>query len=79
MADRVKRIPKKGDRVAALGQEGAFVVSDVDSERWTAELKLIGPVEFTLKDIPWGVLTFLDELDESQNAARIVREATEDH
>jgi hypothetical protein len=66
MANPVKRTPKKGDRVSALGQNGAFVVSDVDSPRCTAELKLIGQ-DFTLRDIPWGALTFLDELDSNSN------------
>ncbi len=51
MVNPVRRTPKKGDRVSALGQNGAFVVSDVDSPRCTAELKLIGQ-DFTLRDIP---------------------------
>jgi len=55
-----KRIPKKGDRVGALGQNGAFIVSDVDHKRGTAELKLIGRPDFTLREIPSGVLLFLE-------------------
>jgi hypothetical protein len=77
MANRKKRIPKKGDRVSALGQNGTFVVSDVDRELWTVELKMIGH-DFALSTIPWGALTFLDELDSSQNALRIVKEATDE-
>jgi len=76
MANRKKRIPKTGDRVAALGQNGTFIVYSIDSSLRTAELKLIGH-DFALSSIPWGALTFLDELDSSQNALRIVRESTE--
>ena len=67
--------PKKGDRVSAVGQNGAFVISEVNRKRRTAELKLIGP-DFRLREIPWGALTFRDELDTSQNAARIARKAS---
>jgi hypothetical protein len=72
---RKKRIPKKGDRVSALGQNGTFVVSHVDSYLGTVELRKIGH-DFSLSTIPWD---YIDELDESQNALRVVREATEDH
>jgi hypothetical protein len=52
--------PTKGDRVAVLGQDGTFVVYDVDSRLRCAELKLIGH-DFALSTIPWSALTFLDE------------------
>jgi hypothetical protein len=77
MANSKKRLPNKGDRVAALGQHGTFVVSQVDSTIQTVELKMIGR-DFALSTIPWRALTFLDELDASQAAARIVRDATKD-
>jgi hypothetical protein len=70
-----RHLPKKGDRVSALGQNGAFVISQVNSKRRTAELKLIGP-DFTLRGIPWGVLTFLDELGTDQNSVRIAKRAS---
>ena len=70
-----RHLPKKGDRVSALGQNGAFVISQVNSKRRTAELKLIG-TDFTLRHIPWGALTFLDELDTDQNAAWIAKTAS---
>lgn len=76
MAKPKKRIPQKGDRVAARRQHGAFIVSSVDSDLLTVELRMIGD-DLRLISIPWGALTFLDELDESQNALRVVREATE--
>ena len=75
MANRKKRIPRKGDRVTALGR-GAFVVFSIDVDLRTAELKPIGRA-LALRAVPWSALTFLDELDSSQNAMRIVRESTE--
>ncbi len=63
-----KRIPKKGDRVAARRQHGTFIVSSVDSDLLTVELRMIGD-DLRLIAIPWGALTFLDELDASQAAA----------
>ncbi|MFZ0817592.1 MAG: hypothetical protein WAM78_18850 [Candidatus Sulfotelmatobacter sp.] len=58
------RIPKKGDRVAIRGDEGAFVVYGLDDRLECAELKQIGR-EFALSSIPWRELTFLDERDSS--------------
>jgi hypothetical protein len=77
MASSKNRIPKKGDKVSAHGHEGAFVVYDVDHRHQVVEIKQIGK-ELAFGSIRWGALTFLDELDESQNALRVVREATED-
>jgi hypothetical protein len=76
MAKRKSRIPKIGDHVSAVGRKGAFIISSVDSNTESAELKQIGH-DLALSTIPWEELTVLDELDESQNAMRIVREATE--
>jgi hypothetical protein len=64
MANRKTHIPKKGDRVAALGQNDAFIVYSVDSRIRCAELKLVGQ-DFALSSIPWTALTFLDEQEES--------------
>jgi hypothetical protein len=75
MARRKKRIPKKGDRVTVLGWNGTFVVSSVDSTIRNVLVTMIGH-DFALDAIPWDALTYLDELDSSQNALRIVREAT---
>ena len=61
MAHRTKRLPKKGDRVAVLGQNGTFVVTDVDRYVRIVELKMIGH-DFALSTIPWRALTFLDDL-----------------
>lgn len=73
-----KREPKVGDRVGALGQNGVFEVVGVRRRPDMATLKLIGRSDYTT-DVPWGVLTFLDQEDASQAAARVVREATKDH
>ena len=71
-----KRTPKKGDRVSAHGKNGAFVVSTVNGDLKSVVLQQIGH-DLALDAIPWDSLTYLDELDESQNALRVVREATE--
>ena len=62
MANRKKRIPKLDDRVAVLGHTGPFVISSVDGDLRTVELKPIGR-HFALSTIPWRTLTFLDEED----------------
>jgi hypothetical protein len=72
------RIPKKGDRVFARGIRGTFIVSEVDVEGRRADLKLIGKAEHYERVILWRVLTYADQDDASQAAARVVREATED-
>jgi hypothetical protein len=54
-----KRVPKKGDRVAALGHHGTFVVSDVDKTIEAVELRMIGR-GVALSTIPWATLTYLD-------------------
>jgi hypothetical protein len=68
MAKR-NRIPKKGDRVGIQGDDGVFVVYDVDESLECAELKQIGR-GLALSSIPWSKWTFVDESDSSQNALR---------
>ena len=76
MAKPKKRSPQNGDRVSVRGEKGAFVVYSVNSMVEAADVKLIGK-DLTLSAMPWDALTFLDEEDAIQAAARIVREATE--
>jgi hypothetical protein len=76
--DVPKRTPQVGDRVLAHGNHGAFVVSELHTENQTAKVTKIG-TQFPVLIVEWKDLSFLDELDESQNALRIVREATEGH
>ena len=71
MANRKKRIPKIGDHVSVVGRKGVFIVSSVDSYTESAEMKQIGH-HLALSTVPWREVTFLDKLDESQNALRIV-------
>jgi len=78
MANRKKRIPKIGDRIAIPEENGAFLVYLVDSYLCTAELKLIGR-DFALSSVPWSTMTFLDEEDAGQAAASKVRKAAKDH
>ncbi len=72
------RIPKIGDRVAASGQNGSFVVSSVDNDRRTVELKLKGE-GLNLSTIPWRALIFLSRNNTSkpQPALRVVGETAE--
>jgi hypothetical protein len=77
---RLRRTPKKGDRVGATGRRGTFVVVEVQQSPQTVDLQLlkatkqIRPID---KGIPWSTLIFLDEEDASQAAVRVVPEATE--
>ena len=68
-------MPKKGDHVSVASDSGTFVVYSIDHDIHTVELKQIGR-GLSLSSIPWDSLTFLDDLDESQNDLRVVREAT---
>jgi hypothetical protein len=80
MANLNKRIPKKGDRVLSSPRTSSFVVVDVHRNPDMVDLSpLKGSAKLDLveKGIPWATLTYIDELDESQNALRVVREATE--
>jgi hypothetical protein len=76
-----KRIPKKGDIVSSHPLNATFIVATVDHAAKTVDIqplkagKTLNAVE---KNVPWTTLTYIDELDESQNALRVVREATED-
>jgi len=60
MAHKKNRTPKKGDRVAADEHNGAFVISSVNNEDRTVELKQIGR-DFALSLVPWRALAFLKE------------------
>jgi hypothetical protein len=74
-----KRTPQIGDRVFASGHHGAFVVMEINKGSQTAQLRRIGRDGPTLPHLQaeWSNLSFSDEEDASQAAARIVREATE--
>jgi hypothetical protein len=76
-----KRIPQVGDRVFANGHNGAFVVMEVNAENQTVKLSLIGRDGPTMPklQVGWHDVSFPSAQDASQAAARIVREATEDH
>ena len=75
MAKHTDRFPQKGDRVGAIGREGAFLVVKVHENPNLVDLRPLkgGPSQ---KAIPWRTLTFLDEEDANRSAARIVRETT---
>jgi hypothetical protein len=70
------RKPQIGDHVFANGHHGPFIVMDVDRKNRTVVLNRIehnGPTLPQLR-VGWQDLSFQDS---SQNALRIVREATE--
>ncbi len=71
-----KYVPKEGDQVFWNGHSfNRYVVASVDKARGTARIKNVTGSPVVLSpDIAWDKLL---PLDESQVAARIVREATE--
>jgi hypothetical protein len=71
------RMPKIGDRVLPNVQHGLFVVSEIDAEAQTAELKKVGSPDIVLT-VGWQDFGFLDKEDASQATTRIVREAPRD-
>jgi hypothetical protein len=70
-----KHTPKPNDIVFMNGKGFIrYLVVSVNSHKQTADVKgVAGPIVLT-HDVPWSKLQLLDE---SQNALRIVREATE--
>lgn len=69
-------IPRMNDPVFLKGKGFVrYVVVSVDIEKKTADLKTVSGVSFFVQGVPWPDLS---PLDESQNALRVVREATED-
>jgi hypothetical protein len=66
---------KVGDAVFYGEPSLSYFIEDVDYDAKTADIKTTAGAEaVTHHDVAWSELTLLDE---SQNAARIVREATE--
>lgn len=53
-------------------------MSRVSHSEKLVDLGKIGSQQTATRRVPWDALTYRDELDESQNALRVVREATED-
>jgi hypothetical protein len=67
---------KAGDAVFYGDPPRSFLVEDVDYRAETADIRNTAGLISAHQNIAWSELTLLDE---GQNAARIVREATEDH
>lgn len=66
-----------GDPVMRRGSFVTYMVARVDTAKKTADIKDPKHSPTVLvQDVPWSELSVLDE---SQNALRVVREATEDH
>ena len=71
------RVPRKHDRVTALGHNGVLVVVDVDKKSKSADLQFVtgdGPV---VEGVAWTDLRYMDEEDVNQEDARSVRGNTE--
>jgi hypothetical protein len=67
--------PKVDDPVFMDGKAFIrYVVTKVDEKKRTADIKTVSGAIVLHRDVPWSKLF---ELDESQNAVRIIREATE--
>jgi hypothetical protein len=66
-------IPRTNDTVTVEGVNGRFVVVGVDASTKTALVQTTTTPPIVQR-ASWTTLSYLDE---SQNAARIVREATE--
>jgi hypothetical protein len=67
--------PKVGDAVFNRDDRGiTYFVTDVDYDAKTADIRTTGGAVVVHHNVVWSELTLLDE---SQNAARIVREGTE--
>lgn len=69
------RQPKTGDSVTIQGSPVVCVVTAVNTEKHTADLKATRDVIVLHKEVPWARIFLLDE---SQNALHIVTEATDD-
>jgi len=69
MVNRIKRIPKTGNRVTTDGETGTFVIYGVNKSLRTAELKLMGD-DLRLSCMPWDALTFLDKEDATEPRRR---------
>jgi hypothetical protein len=69
-------IPKVNDTVFQDGHGFVrYLVAAVNPAKKTADIRTTSGLIVLTRDVPWSKL---HQLDESQNAARIVREATED-
>jgi hypothetical protein len=75
---KAERIPKVGDIVGIAQQRGTFVVSGVTRRDNTVSVTALGSQGKGAANVPWTSLSYRDELDESQNALRVVKEATEE-
>ena len=71
------KTPKVGDTVLVKDPKyaGTYVVTRVDSQKKVADVKSTKGVFVLHRDVPWDLVS---PLDASQNAVRIVREATKD-
>ena len=72
---KARYIPRMNDPVTVNGVQGQFVVVGVDAGTKSALVQTVTTPPVVRK----AAWTAISPLDESQNAARIVREGTENH
>ena len=68
------KAPKLGEAVVRRGSPVTYVITGVNSAKRTADIKSTKGGIVLHKDVLWAEL---EVLDETQNAARIVREASQ--
>ncbi len=66
---------KVGDSVTIRGSPVEYVVTSVNTEKNTADVKATRDVIVLHKDVPWATIF---RLDDSQNTLHIVTEATDE-
>jgi hypothetical protein len=71
-----KYIPKADDPVFLDGQGFVrYVIVGVNADKQTADVRTVSGIIVLTRDVPWSKI---HRLDSSQNALRIVDEATRD-
>ena len=54
-------IPKRGDRVSVVQQEGVFEIADINSLMQTANLKSTDGLGHITRNVPWTSLKLADK------------------
>jgi hypothetical protein len=66
--------PKINDRILLDGRTGRFVIVGLDVPRMTADVRSTSGEGYMLRSVPWEAIS---ELEEDQDSAPALREATE--
>ena len=74
MAKPERYVPRLNDPVMVEGMRATFVVVGVDASQQMARVVTTTTTPAIVQTVPWSKLSYLDE---SPNATRIVRDATQ--